>query len=92
MNINSSFVSVLVVINADEILVRMVRGTVKRGGRVVAGWGALGGFRGRSTHVLEIVRPLADLWALEINADGSPKHPLYIRADQQPFIWQRRAA
>mgnify|MGYP001614704709 CR=1 FL=1 len=65
---------------------------VKRAGRVVAGWGATGGYKGRAAKVCELIRPHADLWALEINADFSPKHPLYIRADQEPFIWQRRAA
>jgi hypothetical protein len=75
-------------VNDEQIL-----SAVGRAGRVVAAWGATGGYRGRAARVLEMIAPLCDVWALQINADGSPKHPLYVSYDKtEPFIWQRRKA
>lgn len=63
---------------------RHVREQAELAGIVVAGWGKLGGELGRKL--------LADLrgygvvpHALKFNSDGSPAHPLYLRADAVPF-------
>lgn len=59
--------------------------------QVVVAWGTFGtkgrnAARGRcfaEEHLLGV-----DLWALAINADGSPRHPLYVRADQTLTRWE----
>ncbi|ORE90697.1 hypothetical protein ATO13_22296 [Stappia sp. 22II-S9-Z10] len=57
-----------------------IRQTVEMAdGPVVAGWGAHGAFLGRGEAVRATLGPR--LQALHVNTDGSPKHPLYIRAD-----------
>lgn len=46
---------------------------------VVCGWGQPGNLLGRGRKVLELLRSTGTpLMALGINADGTPKHPLYI--------------
>lgn len=55
-------------------------------GVVIAGWGA---HKRAAARALDIP-PLATrpLMALAINADGSPKHPLYVRADTVPVPYR----
>ena len=54
---------------------------------VVCGWGKLGGARGPA--VLDVIRGAgAEPLALKLNRDGSPSHPLYLRADLVPFAMQ----
>lgn len=51
---------------------------------VVCGWGKLGGVRG--PVVLDLIRSAGKVpHALKLNKDGSPQHPLYLRADAMPF-------
>jgi hypothetical protein len=50
---------------------------------VVAAWGTHGSFQDRAARVVEIMRP--PLMCLGKNSDGSPKHPLYLRADLKPI-------
>jgi len=50
---------------------------------VICGWGKLGGTRG--ADVLRILREVSEPCALGLNNDGSPKHPLYLRADAKPI-------
>jgi len=46
---------------------------------VVCAWGNHGGFRSRSTEVLEKLRAnRIALYALRVNAGGEPAHPLYL--------------
>lgn len=58
--------------------------------KIVVAWGSspkgLNAARGRvyaRQHLNE-----AELWALAINADGAPRHPLYVRADQALTRWE----
>lgn len=59
--------------------------------KVVVAWGTFGdkgrnAARGRCfarDHLHGV-----ELWALAINADGSPRHPLYVRADQPLTRWE----
>ena len=70
------------------------------GGFMVVAWGAVSpptALRAtavaRLAHVDALIRATAcDLRALAINADGSPKHPLYVRRDTTPMLWQTVAA
>ncbi len=48
----------------------------------VAAWGNDGAFLERSVAVRQI---LPNLHALKINQSGEPAHPLYLRADLEPF-------
>jgi hypothetical protein len=63
----------------DEWIARAVR----EADLVVCGWGKLGGSRG--LDVLRVIREAGKVpFALKLNGDGSPQHPLYIREDTQP--------
>lgn len=56
---------------------------VLRAALVVCGWGKLGGARG--PVVLDLIRSTGKVpHALKLNGDGSPAHPLYLRADLRP--------
>ena len=67
------------------------------GGFMVAAWGACNPpaairatAHARLMHVADLIRSTGcELRALAVNADGSPKHPLYVRADAVPQIWVR---
>ena len=51
----------------------------------IACWGNHGAYLGRSDKILE---RYPDLLCLGINASGTPKHPLYIKATQTPFAYR----
>lgn len=65
------------------------------GGFMVAAWGAVSppasirsAVRARLTRVESLIRGTGcELRALGVNKDGSPKHPLYVRADAVPVAW-----
>lgn len=49
--------------------------------RVVAAWGAYGGWMGRDLAVLEMLRGRVDLRCLGVTKHGHPRHPLYVSYD-----------
>lgn len=54
----------------------------------IAGWGVPAKKFGADGHILDIFRSLGvPLYCLGINADGSPKHPLYVGYDIKPMIY-----
>lgn len=59
--------------------------------KVVVAWGTFG-TKGKNAARVRIfaLQNLqgVELWALAINADGSPRHPLYVRADQALTRWE----
>lgn len=64
------------------------------GGFVVAAWGAVSppaharlAARRRLADIVAMLRG-HDLRALAVNQDGSPKHPLYVRATAHPTPWR----
>jgi hypothetical protein len=66
----------------------------RHAGRVIVGWGQPPKpLRGRGA---EVARILAEAGAspvcLGVNADGSPRHPLYISRSAKPVPWLPRAA
>lgn len=62
-----------------------VRECCKRADVVVCGWGNLAG--GRAEHTLGLIREAGKTpLALKQNKDGSPTHPLYLRADLIPRV------
>jgi hypothetical protein len=54
---------------------------------VIAAWGTHGVYLYRGIKVKQILQNHCVLWCLGTNADGSPKHPLYLRKDAKviPF-------
>lgn len=53
---------------------------------VICAWGAHGKHRGRGAEVLEILRAAGVRpFALRMNADGTPAHPLYLPYSAEPF-------
>ena len=57
------------------------------GGMMVAGWGKAGNLIGRGPRVLEILRAAGgQVYALKVNHDGSPQHPLYISMATKPVL------
>lgn len=57
-------------------------------GDVVCAWGKHASPERVAAVVALLNAAGARLWCLGANKDGSPKHPLYIRADQQLARWQ----
>lgn len=58
----------------------------RRAPMVICAWGKHGKHQGRAAHVLTRLRAEAmPLYTLAVNKDGSPKHPLYVRNDVEPF-------
>lgn len=56
---------------------------------VVCAWGKGGAHQGRGREVEKLLTEGGvRLHALELNGDGSPKHPLYLAGDLKPFLWK----
>jgi hypothetical protein len=49
---------------------------------VVFCWGS---FKEAKERVKEVIKMFPDAWALKINSDGSPGHPLYLKGDLKPI-------
>lgn len=66
--------------NDHEIIV-----TTTNSHLTVAAWGVHGAYCGRGQAVRGLVEKLHHLG---LTKDGHPKHPLYLRADTQPTLWE----
>ncbi len=68
-----------------------LRRTAREYGDVVCAWGA----GARPERVRQFLRLMdgtsARLWCLGVTKDGSPRHPLYVRADQPLIPWNPNA-
>ncbi len=53
---------------------------------VVAAWGVHGTLRERARDVRSILKPYR-LHHLGLTKDGHPRHPLYLRANLRPTMW-----
>lgn len=62
----------------DRWLIEIAKGA----GLILAGWGKHGAFMNRAAAVVKMLPPMQALW---VNADGSPKHPLYCAYRLSPF-------
>jgi hypothetical protein len=73
----------------DWHILDVARHTIAMGGMVVCGWGKHGALHGRGEHVRKMLEfEGLQLHVLELNADGSPKHPLYIAGAVLPKPWK----
>lgn len=62
-----------------------IQSRIDRAGVTVAAWGSHAGDRG-----MMALRQLRNLHYLALNADGSPKHPLYLKANLLPISFVAR--
>jgi hypothetical protein len=53
--------------------------------KIIFAWGGFKEARERAKEVIKMF-PLA--YALQINNDGSPKHPLYVKGDTIPILFK----
>ena len=60
-------------------------------GMVVCGWGQHGSLRGRANAVIELLLGV-DLYALKVNKNGQPAHPLYQSYQLEPTLWKEKKA
>lgn len=74
--------------NDDQIRLVLREEVMRGSGTAIAAWGKHGSHRGRASEVLAIVRSEgAHPHALQLNVDGSPRHPLYVAHDRRPETW-----
>lgn len=60
------------------------------GRKVFVCWGSHGGFQGRSDAVMAILKEVgAKPYALRVNADSEPAHPLYLPSNTKPSPYWR---
>lgn len=79
----------------DRHIAAAARECADTGGFMVAAWGAISPpaasrrvARGRLAEVHRLIcGEGCEVRALGVNQDGSPKHPLYVRADARPLPW-----
>jgi len=54
---------------------------------IVCAWGGKGKSQ-RVAEVMQMLKAVMPVHALKINDDGSPGHPLYLKEELQPFLYQ----
>lgn len=75
-------------IDNDTVIRLALRQMFDDGSPLLAAWGAHGSHRGRDRQLVAMAAEAGvQLMALEINADGSPKHPLYVAHSIRPQLW-----
>ena len=57
----------------------------KYAGVIVAAWGVNGNHLGRDKRVFEMIN---NLHHLGFTKEGYPRHPLYLKKDLRPVLWQ----
>ena len=73
----------------DAVIVEVLSEAALAGDVVICGWGNHGRHRGRDREAAALAASTgAVLHALQTNADGSPKHPLYIGHHIPPTPWR----
>jgi hypothetical protein len=73
----------------DLVIRRVLNRAADEGSTVIAGWGADGTHLGRQKRALELAAAAGvALHALQVNAGGTPKHPLYIAHARRPVLWE----
>lgn len=69
----------------DECLIRCLRIF----GKIVAAWGTHAAYQNRHEAFLGIMKVECPyIFHLGMTKEGFPKHPLYLRADSKPVLWE----
>ena len=69
----------------DQHIVEVCLSAVLEGSLIILAWGKHGALHGRGAAVRSMLNDRQiDTYALMLNKDGSPKHPLYVPLDWQP--------
>ncbi len=72
----------------DRMIIETLQAAASEGSPIIAGWGRHGRHAARDDWAKDMARKLEiALCALEINDDGSPKHPLYVLHATKPQPW-----
>jgi hypothetical protein len=66
-----------------------IKSVIQKVDKVICCWGNLGSFKGRSMDFL--IKLEKQAYCLNINASGEPSHPLYLRSDARPFIYDHHS-
>jgi hypothetical protein len=76
-------------IQNDEAIANQVMKAHKEGGIIICGWGTHGKLFSRGQKVLARFSLIFGIkpYYLELNKDGTPKHPLYISYNIKPKVW-----
>lgn len=77
----------------NDGMLEKLAGRASMGDMTIAAWGAHGSHQGRDRKVLSLL--CLDLGialhALVVNADGTPRHPLYVPKAAVSALWMDRA-
>lgn len=75
----------------NETVVKLaIHHALDDGSPFICGWGKHGSYWSRDEWFCRIAKTAGiNLFAFQVNDDGSPKHPLYVRHDLRPVIWRR---
>ena len=68
---------------------RHIARLAKQADLVIAGWGTHGAMNDRHTEVLEVLESVCVPHCLAVTKHGFPKHPLYLKADLEPKVFER---
>lgn len=69
---------------------RLLRQTLHISGYVIAAWGNHGTLFGRDKEVIKLLdTDWLKIRALQLTKKGNPSHPLYLKKNLQPFIWEK---
>lgn len=73
----------------DEVTAMAADDARRTGGKVIVAWGPKSWAAQRTRYVVRVLLAGVDLWCLGVAKDGSPRHPLMVRADQPLVRWER---
>ena len=63
--------------------------SVSHSERVILAWGNQGTWQQQDVHVLKLLTNQTRIYSLGITKKGCPRHPLYLRQESQPQIFNR---
>lgn len=65
--------------------------SVRKSDKVILGWGNHGTWQQQDLYVLQLLKTYKYLYSLGITKKGCPRHPLYLRSDTQPQMFNTTA-
>lgn len=70
---------------------RYILESVRRSDKVILAWGNHGTWRKKDLYVLQLLETYKHLYSLGITKKGCPRHPLYLRGNTQPQMFNTTA-